>query len=236
MGLFPALERRCEEPELMDSGAVGPEELERALAFLESCNRYLGGWDVLRAHLEPWSRRWEKGRLIRFLDVGTGAADLPRRLLAWGRAQGFDLHVTALDSDPLVVALARRRPAEPGLEIVHGDLRTLARAGRRFDYVLGSLLLHHIPEPQLDGALRDCDALAERGLLFSDLRRSRAGWLAVSALTAAAGRVSRHDGPLSVRRAFRESELDDAARLAGLDYLRARAHPPLRLALAGEKA
>jgi hypothetical protein len=47
--------------------------------------------------------------------------------------------------------------------------------------------------------------------------------------------IVRHDGPLSVRRAFLSEDLSRAAEEAGLDYLRVRRHPWFRLSLAGEK-
>lgn len=233
--LLPALERRADVPELMDGGGLSESELDQALAFLAFSNGVLGGWAALRDVLEVWSRRWERCSPISFLDVGTGAADIPQRLLRWGRGRGFALSVTAIDSDPAVLELARRRAGgEAGLTLERAELRGLAGSGRRYDYVMGSLVLHHVPPGELVEALRLCDGLAGRGLLFSDLRRAPWTYAAVRAATLCAGRVSRHDGPLSVRRAFRPEELEDAARQAGLGYLRARAGA-LRLTLAGEK-
>lgn len=232
---LPALERRADEPELMDGGGLDDAELDRALGFLSFTNGYLGGWAAVRGVLEAWSGRWERGRPLSFLDVGTGAADMPRRLLRWGRERGLALSVTAIDADPAVLALARRRAgAEPGLTLERAGLRALAGSGRRFDYVMGSLLLHHLPHAELPGLLRLCDELAGRGLLFSDLHRNAWSYWGVRAATLLGGRVSRHDGPLSVRRAFRPAELAAAAADAGLDYL-CVAGGPLRLTLAGEK-
>jgi hypothetical protein len=47
--------------------------------------------------------------------------------------------------------------------------------------------------------------------------------------------VTRHDGPLSVRRAFTPAELDDLARAAGLPGARVHAHVPFRVSLVWEK-
>lgn len=236
MLLLPALERRADEPELMDGGRVEAAELDRALRFLVRCNGLLGGWSALRERLEAWCPRWDRDEPVTFLDVGTGAADIPQRLLRWGRRKGFAVRVTAIDADARVLELARRRVVgEPWLELLHADLRGFAAAGRRFRYVLGSLFLHHVPPAELAATLRLCDGLASDGLLFSDLRRSLGAYAGVAALTLLGGRVTRHDGPLSVRRAFRPEELEAAAAEAGLGYLRARPGPPLRLTLSGEK-
>lgn len=220
----------------MDSGGVGAGELGDALAFLEATNTYLGGWAILRERLDAWRPAWDPGEPVTILDVGTGAADLPLRVLRWGRERRFDIKVTAIDGDPAVLDYARRRTAgAPGLELLGADLKSFADSGRRFTYVTGSLFLHHVPPAELVGALRLCDRLATRGLLFSDLLRSPAAYAGVRALTCLSGRVTRFDGPLSVRRAFRPEELEAAAAEAGLLYLRARRGPFFRLSLSGEK-
>jgi SAM-dependent methyltransferase len=236
VNFIPALERRAEEPELMGSGAPSPAELAHALDFLSASNTFLGGWSVMRERLEIWSRAWDKRRIITILDVGTGAADLPLRILNWGRQRRFNIKITGIDVDERILALARARTeGEESLRLLQCGLREFAEQGERFDYVLGSLFLHHLTPDEVEGSLRLCDGLAEKGLLFSDLRRCAAAYAGVRALTCMADRVSRSDGPLSVRRAFLPEELEVAAHRAGLNYLRVRRGPFFRLSLAGEK-
>lgn len=237
MNTFVDLEARVDVPELMDTTRLTPEELDETLGFLESANRRLGGYALVFGYLERWLERRPADGPLTILDIGTGGGDLPAALARWGRARGVRLSVVGLDADPSIAAWARRRVAgEPEVEIVESDLAAFARGGRTFDFVIASLLLHHLPEPQLVSALQAFDRLARRGVVISDLRRCAAGYLAVSLLTAVfGGRVTRHDGPVSVRRAFREPELEALARRAGLPYLLARRHSFFRLALAGEK-
>jgi 2-polyprenyl-3-methyl-5-hydroxy-6-metoxy-1,4-benzoquinol methylase len=233
---IPPLGRRIDEQELMDSGTASPAELSDALSFLSASNSYLGGWAVMRERLEIWSRAWDKRKIITMLDVGTGAADLPLRILSWGRQRRFNIKIVAIDTDEKVLDLARERTeGEASLSLFHSDLKTFAAAGGRFDYVTGSLFLHHLPPAELVDSLRLCDGLAAKGMLFSDLRRCAAAYAGVRALTCMTGRVTRNDGPLSVRRAFLPEELEAAAERAGLRYLRVRRGSFFRLSLAGEK-
>lgn len=220
----------------MDSGTASPKELDDALGFLSAANAYLGGWSVIRERLEAWGGAWDKSRPVTMLDVGTGAADLPLRILDWGRRRGLEIKIVGIDVDPTVLKLARKRTeGRENLALVRADLKTFAARGFRFDYVLGSLLLHHLPPAELTDSLKLCDALAVKGLLFSDLHRCAAAYAGVRALTLLGGRVTRYDGPLSVRRAFTPAELERAAAEAGLRYLRVRRGPCFRLSLAGEK-
>ena len=236
MNFLPPLTQRADEPELMDSGTTSPAELDDALDFLSAANTFLGGWAVMRERLEIWSRAWDRKKTVTMLDIGTGAADLPIRILSWGRRRRFSIKIVGIDTDAKVLDLARKRTeGEENLGLMHADLGTFAALDGRFDYVLGSLFLHNLPPAELVPSLRLCDGLALKGMLFSDLRRCAAAYAGVSALTCMAGRVSRYDGPLSVRRAFLPEELEDAAERAGLRYLRVRRGPFFRLSLAGEK-
>jgi hypothetical protein len=78
--------------------------------------------------------------------------------------------------------------------------------------------------------------LARRGIIISDLHRTLLSYSAVSLLSYLIGnKIVRHDGPLSVRRAFTIPELNDLARAAGLPYLQASIEPWFRTSLSGEK-
>lgn len=232
--MLPDLTRRADLVEIMDRAEDLPEEeLAGALETLAFVNRGFGGNRIVFSLLERWLAGWPKDRPVRLLDVGTGGGDLLVDLRAWAKKRGRTMELTGLDSDPAVLALAKKR--SPGLEFIHGSLLDFSRRGRTFDVVVASLMLHHVPQNGLDGALRALDALSSRFLLVSDLRRCAAGWLGAVAVTAFTGRVSRHDGPVSVRRAFTSEELGEAARRAGLPHLRVERRFPFRLTLSGEK-
>lgn len=223
----------------MDTAPLSVEEMRTTLGFLERTNRWCGGAGVVLGYLTAWSRRWPAGGTIRMLDVGTGSADIPVAIVAWARARGLNVAVTGIDPVREVVAVARERTAGyPEITIEQADLNSLAEGHETFDYVTASLLLHHLPPDEAAGALQDMDGLSTRGIIVSDLHRTRTGYAAVWLLSRLLGNaVVRHDGPLSVRRAFRPEELDDLAESGGLAYLHARVHHPwFRVSLAGEKS
>lgn len=232
------LDSRIDAPELMDTVPASYPTMRRALAFLALTNRWFGGSRLVVRHLERWAPRWEEpDQPISVLDVGTGLADIPMALVRWARSHGKRLTVTGLDLVASVADLARERVRHyPEITIVRGDLFSLAATPARYDYVTASLFLHHIDQPRTVAALAALGGLARRGLIVSDLKRTRASWLAVATAGFVLGNaIVRHDAPLSVRRAFRTAELAALARRAGLDYLTARAEPWFRVSLAGEK-
>jgi 2-polyprenyl-3-methyl-5-hydroxy-6-metoxy-1,4-benzoquinol methylase len=99
------------------------------------------------------------------------------------------------------------------------------------DVVLCSLTLHHLPEEGVVALLRLMAELGRLGFVVSDLRRSRLAWLAAWIATHAISRnrITRHDGPLSVRRAYTPGELEGLSARAGLAGVRWQPAPFFRV-------
>jgi SAM-dependent methyltransferase len=231
------LDERSSESELMDTRTLPPPVADRTLRFLEMTNRRFGGTGVILRHLERWSHAWDAGRAITVLDIGTGAADIPKSIVSWAKRRGAAVRVTAIDMAPDIADAARARARDvPQITVEQATLDEVAASGRRFDYVTASLFLHHVPGDRLAAALLTIDRLAVRGVVIGDLVRTAAGLVAVGVLSAVAGNaIVRHDGPLSVRRAFTVLELSRLAADLDLRYLRAQREGAFRLSLAGEK-
>jgi len=218
----------------MDTVALPPPEMERALDFLALTNRAFGGTTVVLRRLRAWADGWPRDRELTILDAGCGEADIPVAVARWARDAGRRVAITAVDSVAEAAAVARARAAAwPEVRVVHGDVFAVA-AGARFDVVTASLFLHHLAPDRTVAALAALARAATRGVIVSDLLRSRAGYAAVWAASRAFGnRVVRHDGPLSVRRAFTVAELDGLAAAAGVPWLAARREPWFRVSLSG---
>ncbi len=229
--------QRLDQPELMDTHYYPLPVMRETLRFLEITNRYFGGHRVILNHLDRWSVHWPNDKTITLLDVGTGGADIPRAIASWARRRNKKVHITGIDIVPEIVRIAQEQTKHMNsISIEQADFLTWPSNQRRFDYVIGSLFFHHMPPALTLTVLRKFDEVSLRGIILSDLVRSRMGYGAVTLLSRLIGNdIVRHDGPLSVRRAFRLEELTDLARSAGLTYLTARREPWFRLSLAGGK-
>lgn len=230
-GVFGPMAREVARTEWLDHPEVPPAELAESLAVLARLNR-LGTTQALLRHVTPFLAAHRDPRPFRVLDLGTGGADIPAALARWARRRGRSVTVVGLDLQPAVLACARataRGLSE--VRLVAGDaLRPPVRAGS-VDLVLCSLTLHHLPEAAVMALLRLMADLARLGFVVSDLRRSRLAWAAVWATTrlVSRNRLSRHDGPLSVRRAYTRAELAALSRAAGLPQIRWARAPWFRL-------
>lgn len=225
--------------ELMDRPDADPVELARSLADLRSVNRWLGGRRVVLRHLSRLLPP-EPGREYSLLDVATGSADIPLAVLAWARRTGRRVRITATDVHPATLEEARRRARpHPEIAVEAADALRLPYPDGAFDVSLLCTALHHFDEEgDAAAVLRELARVSRRGVVVSDLRRTRLAFLGARLLAATVWRshpITRHDGPLSVRRAFTVAELRGLAERAGL-RARVHGHGPFRLALvAGER-
>lgn len=225
---------RADAAEWMDEPEVDPAQLVRSLADLRRVNRWLGGTRLVVHYLKRMLGRLPPGT-YRVLDVATGSADVPLALVRWARRRGRSLRIVATDLHAGTLTSARQRTAgEPAVSVVPADALALPFADGAFHFALCSTALHHFPPAQAVQVLRELGRVAEYGVIVNDLRRSRAGLLGARLLAATFWRwnpITRHDGPLSVRRAYTAAELRDLARQAGLHDARVRHHPVFRVAL-----
>jgi SAM-dependent methyltransferase len=212
--------------ELLDDTVESIGELEENFSDIERSNRRLGGYTAVEFAIGPL-------RPQMVLDVGCGSGDAAAFLARTARAEGRQLSVTCLDVNPDVLAIAQRRNGGPGLRFVCGDGRSLPFEDASFDVAMCNLTLHHCDPPAAVALLRELRRVARVAPVVTDLRRSRIAWagavLLVSIFTR--NRLTRHDAPLSVLRAYTPREACDLAREAGWSNPRVRKMPFYRMVL-----
>jgi ubiquinone/menaquinone biosynthesis C-methylase UbiE len=213
------VERLNDAFELLDGPLDDQAALAGNLRDLGRINRRLGGIDLSSAAIEALAAHRDE---LTMIDVGTGGADIPVGLIDRARARGRRLRVVAIDSRPEILAAAVLvNPAistADGLELHVGDGRTLGYPDRSFDVAHASLVIHHLERDEAVVLLREMARVARLGVVINDLDRTRAGWLGAWLIghILTRNRLTRHDAPLSVRRAYRASEVADMLRSVGL--------------------
>jgi ubiquinone/menaquinone biosynthesis C-methylase UbiE len=214
------LNSRSNESEIMDD--LGQPEHEFAAAYreLEIINKWLGGVRAIERFL-PASL--DSNLLL--LDVAAGACDVSEALI-----RKEPCRIVTLDINVRGLKLAER--SWP----VVGDAFELPFRDGAFDVVMASLFFHHLSNESCARVLAQMWRIAKRRVLVNDLHRHAVAYYSIRVLTAlfSRSRMVRHDGPVSVRRAFRPVELLEIARRAGVP---ARVHRsfPYRLVLVADK-
>lgn len=217
------MERLTDAVELLDGPLDDPVALAGNLRDLRRVNRWLGGASLSTAAIEALAAHRVQ---LTLLDVGTGGGDIPVALLDWARRRGRRLSVVGIDSRPEIIAEAARahvgREADVGLELQIGDGRSLPYPDRSFDVAHSSLLLHHLGPADAVALFREMGRVARLGVVVNDLHRGRLAWLGAWLMShlLTGNRYTRHDAPMSVRRAYRVPEVTDLLRSAGLTPVR----------------
>lgn len=225
------------EAELLDlpPSCYSTEELAGTLADIRLVNRYLGDVRAVVKHLTRVGSPRPEG--LKILDIATGSADIPVAIARWMRDRGLPSSITAVDVNPLTVAVARERVAPyPEIEVLVADGLRLPFADKSFDIVLCSKTIHHFSDEQVVRLLEGIARVARQGYVVMDLRRSWVAFGLMYLLTRlfTSNRLTRCDGPLSVLRSFTAGELAGFAARAGLSGYRVSREPFWRIVLAGE--
>jgi 2-polyprenyl-3-methyl-5-hydroxy-6-metoxy-1,4-benzoquinol methylase len=225
---------RAHGAERMDAPDADARLLDTSLADLRAVNRWLGGRGAALSTFRRLLAPLPPARYT-LLDIATGSADLPRALVRWSRATPTPLSVRATDLHPHTLEAARLACADfPEIEVERADALALPYAEGAFDFAFCSTALHHFDDEDAVQVLREMARVSRRAVVVSDLARSRQALLGAELLAATVWRrhpITRHDGPLSVRRAYTVDEVRELAARAGLTGARVSARPLFRLLL-----
>ena len=197
--------------EVLDGG-LGAADLAATLADVDRLNAWFGGYALTLREIGRLAAAVPRERALRVVDVGGGSAAFAVRLVKWARRRGRDVRVVVVERDRPTLALARRvAAAYPEVLLVQGDAAALPCRERAVDIVTSGLTLHHLEPAQAVEGLREMTAAAGIGVVVNDLLRRR---LSLGRLFRCHP-ISRHDGPLSVRRSYSRDELRVLAEKAG---------------------
>lgn len=205
-------------------------DLAASLADIERLNAWFGGHRLTAQEVARHLAAVPRDRAGVVIDVGGGRGDLARHLVAHARHEGRAIRVIVVERDAATVALARRHCADMAeIVIVQGDATALPIREASVDVAVSVLTLHHLEPDAAAASLTELRLAARGAIVVNDLWRSPFAWLLVWLATrlVARHRVSRQDGPLSVRRAYSVAELGVLAGKARLGTFTVRRFPCL---------
>jgi len=201
----------------MDQPDLDPGLLAEDLHNLEILNRFFGGRQAVLRRVSPLLETRPSMEPLAVLDIGSGAGDLCRVLVEACRRRSRPVRLWSLDVHPQVQEYARLQSAGyPEIRFLRADGTRVPLRDDSVDLALCTLALHHFAEEDAVAVLAEMARVTRRWAVVSDLCRSPhayAGvWLATRFMP---NPMTRHDGPVSVRRAFTLAELAELARRAG---------------------
>lgn len=229
--LVPA--ERSSKTELLDTDGHEPAELAENFRDICRVNQLLGGTSVILRHLPALLVEIPQDQPVTILDLATGTADIPCAIVRWARRRNRIVRIDASDVSEAILSLAREATGNhPEIRLVRYDARSVPLPDKQYDIVLCSLSLHHFAPADAIRVLREMRRLARVGIILNDLSRSRVGYAAawVASRLTTRNRLTRHDAPLSVLRAYTPEELAALMRDAGYVSPRFSRHLWFRMA------
>jgi 2-polyprenyl-3-methyl-5-hydroxy-6-metoxy-1,4-benzoquinol methylase len=213
-----ALARRLRTPEMMDQPDLDAEVHSQALRGLGRINRLSRSASILWPGIASVASR-HGGRVIRVLDLASGGGDVPIHLARRAHRRGVSVRIEGCDVSEMAIEFAARAARHARVDVPFVQLDAVNDPlPEGFDVVTCSLFLHHLSDEQAVRLLRRMADAARSTILVNDLLRSRLGyalaWTGCRLLSRSP--IVHHDGPASVRSAFRLAEARDLAERAGL--------------------
>jgi 2-polyprenyl-3-methyl-5-hydroxy-6-metoxy-1,4-benzoquinol methylase len=221
------LAQRSTADELMDDPALDLATYSRVLNDLAKVNTITMARRPTLAFLE---RALGTARRFRLLDVGFGDGDMLRAIARWAAKRGVEADLVGIDLNPRSETVARAStPAGMTIDWRTGDYAD--QADGPWDFVISSLVAHHMSHAQLIAFLRFMDRHARRGWFINDLHRHGFAYAGFPLLARLMfwHPIVRHDGQLSVARSYRPDEWPPLFAEAGIANARAFRAFPFRL-------
>ncbi len=199
--------KRIVVQELLDHDTGTPEEIRNSLRDLRMFNRRFGGIRTTSSILCKIAK--QRGlKKIQWLDVAGANGDVAGFTQQALAGMGLEVETVVLDRVPSHLSGNRSG--------VCGDALNLPFRNGSFDAVGCSLFAHHLEPPEIERFVREGLRVARHAFFIHDLIRHPLHLaLAYAGLPIYRSRITRHDAPASVRRAYTVEEMGRMLRDSG---------------------
>lgn len=210
---------RSKETEMMDDLEMRGELLGRTLDRLARINRQLGGTRVTLSAVQKLLKDHPQSKEVTVFDVGCGDGGMLRALAHWGRKAGRRFKLIGIDANKYTINHARACSADyPEISFQQQEMLSDEIGKTGYDIALATLFLHHFKDKQIESILADMATKARLGIVVNDLQRSRIAYFLFKIYCLSVrNHMIRHDGLISILRAFRRTDLERFSTNLGLN-------------------
>lgn len=207
---------RVEKQEMLDCDHWSPAEVACALGAIRRANFLYGGHRMHKLLFDLVSSRLRMQKL-HILEVASGHADVLQAASRLLMKKKISLQISLLDRSALhLPQSADWSPALPQPTLLVGDALEIPLADQSVDIVSSCLFLHHLSVDQARAFFREALRVSRIAVLVNDVERTRTNyWLSHLYKFMDPSKLSRHDGPTSVRQAYTFSEMETLLRETG---------------------
>lgn len=203
--------QRSDATEMMDDMEMTGELLSDTLDRLAQINRQLGGNAITLSAVKKLVEGHSNNKAIRIIDMGCGNGDIVRLIADWGRTHGLTFELIGIDLNPFTISHAERlSEAYPEISFKTMDVFSQEMRAMEFDIALSTLFLHHFKTSDIERLLQQLVGQAKIGIVINDLHRHRLAYRLFQMYSLSIrNSMIRHDGLISILRAFKSKELQN---------------------------
>jgi SAM-dependent methyltransferase len=199
---------RSNEKELLDETNIQQDLLFKNLRELDILNRTTGGHAISLKGLKKLVT--DHSKTYHIVDLGCGSGDSLRTIADWARENNFNVKLTGVDMNADIIEYLRNHcSAYPEITGINAYYQHFLDGNTPIDIVHCSLFCHHLNEDELIKLFTYFSEKVTTGFVINDLQRNwlayYSAWLFTRLLNGT--RLAKNDGPISVLRAFKISEL-----------------------------
>lgn len=208
---------RSNEKEMLDETTIQHDLLFRNLRELDILNRTTGGHAITLAGIKQLVT--DHAKIYHIVDLGCGSGDSLRVIADWARENKFNIQLTGVDLNAEVIAyLGTHCSKYPEITGITADYQKFLDWNTCIDIVHCSLFCHHLNEDELMKLFTYFSENITTGFVINDLQRTRMAYYSAWFFTRLLGGtiLAKNDGPISVLRAFKASELENLFKKANI--------------------
>ncbi len=199
--------QRVDAPEILDSDACSPAEVQLSMRDIGRVNRWFGGVATTRRMVELAAAA-AGAKHLSLLEVAAGSGEVPEIVRSRLAQRGITLDVTLLDRARSHLPSFSRKNRSVGIHSVVADAFALPFRDGAFDLVSCCLFAHHLDAQQLAQFVQEGLRVSRQALLINDLIRHPLHLaLAFAGFPLMRSRIAWLDGLTSVRRAYVPDEI-----------------------------
>lgn len=215
MGKFS---KRSNQKEIMDDLATGGKLMEVTLKELKIINKVLGGNHVTTSSLKQIMNKYPQ-KSYAIADIGCGGGDMIKVMANWANRKKISCRFTGIDANPNIIKIAKSNLSDiPNITFQTQNVFDESFLKEKVDIVTCTLFTHHFTDKELLLLLSSFRKKAKLGVVINDLHRHPIAYYSIKILTSlfSNSAMVKNDGPLSVLRSFKKSELANILKSSGI--------------------
>jgi 2-polyprenyl-3-methyl-5-hydroxy-6-metoxy-1,4-benzoquinol methylase len=209
--------RRSAQTEILD-GPVPTADLAEILHDLARFNGIMQGHRPVLQWLDRAVSDLPKDRPLTLLDIGCGYGDLLRAIRVWAHKRGRSFRLIGVDLSGQVIEVARSvTPDTDDIEYHAADIFAFTPPSA-VDFVVTSLVTHHLSDDSIVRFLHWMETMAVRGWMIYDLQRSIVPFyfIVLAGVVLRLHPIVTYDGRVSVARSLTRHEWEARLAAAGI--------------------